>query len=255
MSKIGAKIKKDRKKQIILTIIAARGGSRGIPNKNIRPIAGKPLLAYSILPALSLVKKGLLDRLILTTDSSKIAAIGRRYGVETPFLRPHRLATSKSQMRDVLLHALHWLEKEESYRPDYFMLLQPTAPLREEEDITACLKEIKKSYTDAVIVVSETELASFFIKNGYLKKSFDTPNLKKNTNRQSMPKRYIPIGSTFLVRTKTFLKEKTVFPKKTRFVVCPNWRSVDINSPEDLAIAELLLKNKQKINKFIENFQ
>jgi len=244
-----------KKNPSILAIIAARGGSKGIPNKNIRPLAGKPVIAHTILQAQSLIKKKIISRLIVNTDSPEIATIAKHYHAEIPFLRPHSLAEDRSQVRDVLLHTLIWLKHNENYEPNYLLLLQPTAPLRSESDIIACIKTSHKPNTDAVIGVATTESVSFIEKNGYLKTSPGVPNLKNNTNRQSMSARFIPIGFMFLIKTKVFLKEKTLFPEKTRMTICPNWRAVDLNKPEDLVIAELLLKHQKQIVNQIKNFR
>ncbi|CAA7603172.1 3-deoxy-manno-octulosonate cytidylyltransferase [Acididesulfobacillus acetoxydans] len=119
----------------ILGIIPARGGSKGIPRKNIRLLGGKPLLAWTIEAAL---EAGCLDRLILTTEDEEIAAVGRKYGCEVPFLRPAELAQDSTPGIEPVLHALRWLAEREGYRPDYVLLLQPTSPLRRAEQIREC---------------------------------------------------------------------------------------------------------------------
>ena len=115
----------------VLGIIPARGGSKGIPGKNMRLLGGKPLLAYSIEAARA---SGVIDRLILSTDSEEIAALGREFGAEIPFMRPAELAADDTPMQAVLEHALAGLD-EQGWRAEIVVLLQPTAPLRRPEHI------------------------------------------------------------------------------------------------------------------------
>src|SRR3990167_5226090 len=112
----------------ILGIITARGGSKGVPGKNIKLLGGKPLIAYSIEAA---QKSGVFDRIILTTDDLKIAEVAKKYGCEAPFMRPAELAGDAVQHLPVLRHAVQWLKDNEGYSPDYCMTLQPTSPLPE----------------------------------------------------------------------------------------------------------------------------
>src|SRR3989344_6079471 len=229
---------------IILTLIGARAGSKGIPKKNIRQFCGRPLIAHTITQALTLKKKGVIDRVIVSTESNMIAEIAKQYGAEIPFLRPKRFAGNKSNLTDAIIHLLAKLKHSENYCPDYVLLLQPPSPLREERDITACIQKITaEPKTDAVLTVCPTHALFYHLKpDGTLnlvnKKDF------KGANRQGMPKGYKLNGCfAYIIKYSVLVKEKTFFPKRTKAVVCDAWRSIDLDEPEDWALAEVVYKN------------
>jgi len=239
-------------KNRILFYIQARGGSKRIPNKNIKNFLGKPLIAYAINQALACKIKG---RVIVDTDSKKIAAIAKKYGAETPWLRPAYLASDSAQGVDSLIYLLNRLKKEESYEPDYIIILQITSPLREIEDITDCWKMMQKTKANTILTICPTHPRLY-----YLKKNNDITLVNgseaNSTNVQDWPPAYILNGCfVYIVKTKALLKEKKVITKKTKAVVCPNWRSIDLDNPEDWAMAELICKNKNNIIKKIKNFK
>ena len=136
----------------ILGIITARGGSKGIPGKNIKELAGKPLIAYTIEAANT---SGVFDRIILSTDDEGIANMARRYECEVPFMRPAELAVDTTPHIPVLQHAVSWLKENENYTPDAVMILQPTAPLRTATHIREAASLFKKSGADSVVSVFE----------------------------------------------------------------------------------------------------
>lgn len=135
----------------ILGIITARGGSKGIPGKNIKLLAGKPLIVYTIESA---KEAGVFDRIILSTDDEKIAAVARGYGCQTPFMRPAELARDDTPHVAVLRHAVQWLQDNEKYQPDRVMILQPTAPLRQPFHICEAVDLMQKTGADSVVSVS-----------------------------------------------------------------------------------------------------
>ena len=242
----------------VLAIIPARGNSKGIPNKNIRLFDKKPLISYTINQALNLKKEGFIDRIIVSTDSPKIASVAKKYKAEVPFLRPKNLATSKSNVIDAVLHLLQEIKSKEDYTPDYILLLQTTSPLREEDDVIKCFKKIKSPKTDAVLTICPTHALLYNIDK--LSDSISLVNkkinLKKSSNRQSMPKGYKLNGCfVYLIKHQTLIKEKTFFPKKTKAVICDAWRSIDLDNPSDWALAENTYKNKDKIKKEIEKIE
>src|SRR5690606_26912718 len=134
----------------VLGLIPARGGSKGIPRKNIRLLCGKPLLQYTVEAALGAVR---LTRIILSTDDEEIAEVGRACGVEIPFLRPAELARDDTPTLPVVKHAVQWLETRGEYF-DAICLLQPTNPLRRSEDIDNCIDLLERSHADAVVSVA-----------------------------------------------------------------------------------------------------
>lgn len=237
------------KKKNILVIIPARSGSKRIPNKNIRGFLGKPLIAYTIKQTLSLK---FVDRVIIDTDSPKIAKIARQYGAEVPWLRPAHLARDKSQMVYSILNVLKRLKKEENYVPTHVMILQTTSPLREIQDIEACWKLMKSTKATTVLTICPTHPRLY-----HLKKNKDiflvNGSEKQSTNIQDWKPGYILNGCfVYIIKTPALLREKRVITKKTKAVICPKWRSVDLDVPEDWVLAELLYKNRENIKKKIK---
>lgn len=234
---------------MMLAIIPARAGSERIPNKNIRNFLGRPLIAYTIEQARACA---FIDRIIIDTDSKKIANISKKYGAEVPFLRPAHLATNKANIKDSLLHLLARLKKEENYIPDYILLLQTTSPLREIKDIKNCWTLMKKGGATTVLTVCETHPRLYHVDK---KDNIVLVNgsEKQSTNMQEWPKGYILNGCfVYIVKTAALLKEKAIITKNTKAVICPHWRSVDLDTFEDWALAEYLYKNREKIAKRIK---
>ena len=239
-------------KKEILIWIPARGGSKRIPNKNIRNFLGKPLIAYAIEQGLACPIKG---RVIVDTDSPKIAEISKKYGAEVPFLRPAHLATDKAQGVDSLIYLLNQLKKQENYQPDYVVILQTTSPLREIEDIKACWKMMRETKAATVLTVCPTHPRLY-----YLSKHNDiilaNGSEADSTNTQAWPPAYILNGCfVYIVKAKAFLKERRVITKNTKAVICPKWRSIDLDNPDDWAMAELVYKNRKKLAKKIKKFK
>lgn len=223
-----------------LAIIPARAGSKSIKNKNLANLAGKPLIAYSIKTALNCRK---IDKVIVSTDSEKVAALAKKYGAEIPFIRPKSLAEDKTPMICVLVHALKSIEKLKNLKITNMILLDPTSPFRNNEDIVNCFKTLERPDTDSVVTVCEAEHNPYFvmrkIKNDYL-----TPIIKiKKTimRRQDAPKAYRINAGVYIIKRNIILKNK-IFTSKTRPVIMPPERSVHIDEPMDLEIAEFLLK-------------
>ena len=232
------------KKPKILAIIPARAGSKRIPNKNIRNFLGKPLIAYTIEQAR---KSPIIDRVIVDTDSKKIAKIAKKYGAEAPFLRPSELATATAKAVDAMLHLLNRLKKEENYQPDYVMILQTTSPLRELRDIEECWKLMRSSGATTVLTVCPTHPRLYYMddnKNIILANGSE----KQSTNMQAWRPAYILNGCfVYIIKTSALLKEQSVITKNTKAVICDKWRSVDLDTLEEWALAELLYKNKKNI--------
>ena len=136
----------------VIGLITARGGSKGIPRKNVVNVAGKPLIAWTITAALG---ANVLDRVIVSTDDEEIADIAQKWGAEVPFMRPSGLSNDNSPHVDVLIHAINWLQENEDYFPEYLMLLQPTSPLRTIVDIQKSFALAIDRKADCVISVQE----------------------------------------------------------------------------------------------------
>lgn len=236
-------------KKEVLAIIPARSGSKRIRNKNIRLFCGKPLIAYTILQA---KKNQAIDRVIVDTDSPKIALISKKYGAETPYLRPKNLAGDKAQVIDATIHLLKRLKKDENYEPTHVVILQTTSPLREAKDIDNCWDLMKRTGATTVLTVAPTHPRLYWLdKNKNIILANKTAY--KSTNIQAWRDAYLLNGCfVYIVKTPALLKEKSVITKKTKAVICDKWRSVDLDSPEDWALAELLYKNKEKIKSRIK---
>jgi len=224
-------------------LITARGGSTGLPGKNIKPLIDKPLLAWTIEAALS---SRTLSRVILSTDDDDIAAIGQRYGAEVPFRRPAALATADASHVAVVEHALNWHVQQTAREVEHVMLLQPTSPLRTAEDIDAAAELAHTHRADAVVSVCHVT------QHPYLAKRVDAdgclqafmPTDIGYLRRQVFPQLYYPNGALYWIRTDVFRASQSFFPARTLPYVMPADRSLDIDTPFDFYLAELLLRDR-----------
>ncbi len=228
------------KNKKILAIIPARAGSKRLPGKNILELVGKPLIAWSIEAGLG---SKYIDKLIVSTDSKKIASIAKKRDAEVPFMRPKVLSSDTATSYDVVEHALK--RYKDSF--DLIILLQPTSPLRTSGDIDAALELFMKKKASAVVSVCETEhsplLCNVLPKDMSMNRFLKT-NLKK-TRSQELPTYYRINGGIYIADVKKFLKEKTFFlSKKIYAYVMPKERSVDIDSAFDLILTKALLDDK-----------
>lgn len=227
------------KNKKIIGIIPARGGSKGIPNKNIINICGKPLIGYTIEEAL---KSDYLDKVIVSTDDEKIRDAALEYGAEVPFIRPDFLSEDTSKTIDVVLHALDFFKKKgEEY--DYVVLLQPTSPLRKSEDIDDAINRLMDNNNESLVSVCEVEQNPVImrtIKNGKLHEviNFDGDNLR----RQNLPVFYIFNGAIYINSIKMLYNEKTFVNDDTLSYIMEKNKSVDIDEPVDILIVESILK-------------
>ncbi len=224
----------------IVGVIAARGGSKSIPKKNIAPVGGKPLIAWTVEAALACRS---LARVIVTTDDAEIGAVARRFGAEVPFLRPPELAQDDTPSIDVMVHAIRWLERHERYRPDYLMLLQPTSPLRSAEDMERAVQIAQETDADSVVGVSPAHDHPYWTKSisedGTLVDYVPIAHLP--VRRQDLPAAYVLNGAMFLTRREVLLAQRTFCPGNTRALVIPQERGLDIDSAWDLSLADWIL--------------
>jgi N-acylneuraminate cytidylyltransferase/CMP-N,N'-diacetyllegionaminic acid synthase len=236
------------KSKKVLAIISARGGSKRIPDKNIRNFSGKPLIAYTILQAKDC---GFIDRVIVDTDSPKIAEVARKFGAETPWLRPKELAQDKSKVVDSVLYNLRRLKDAENYQPDYVIVLSVTSPLREKEDIIDCWAMMQNTNASTVLTICPTHPKFYYLDK---KQNIILVNgsEKKSPNTQSWRPGYLLNNFLYIVKTSSLIKEKTIITKNTKAVICPHWRSVDVDTTEDWALAECIYENRQKVVKKIK---
>lgn len=223
----------------IVGIIPARGGSKGIHRKNIRKLNKKPLIFYSISEA---KKSKFLSKVVVSTEDIQIANVAKKFNA-CVIKRPKKLATDKSQSIDTIKHVIHFLEKQNKSKIDIIVFLQPTSPLRTTEDIDKAISKFIKSKSDSLISVSETTHSPYFMYS--LKGNFLKPLLKTSTKskrRQDMPKTFQINGAIYITSRELILKRNTVFGKKILPYVMDIEKSVDIDSPLDLILAEHLLK-------------
>jgi len=226
----------------VLGVIPARGGSKAIPRKNLTLLAGKPLLAYTC----ELAREAkTLTRIILSTDDEAIAAYGRRLHVEVPFLRPKALAADETPMLDVLEHAVKTLREQEGYQADIVVLLQPTSPLRKGEDIDRAVRLLKRHRADSVVSVVEVPhqfnpVSLLKVQSGSLVPFLNGPLVLR---RQDKPALYARNGPAVLAVWRRVLEEqRSLYGDVCLPFVMPPERSVDIDTPFDLALAEFLLR-------------
>ncbi len=229
----------------ILGLIPARGGSKAIPRKNISPVAGRPLLAYTCDAALASQR---LTRVILSTDDSAIAEVGRQCGVEVPFLRPADLAQDDTPMLSVLQHVLTVLQETESYRPEVLVLLQPTSPLRRAEHIDAAIDILLKTGADSVVSVVEVPHQFNPVSLMHLEEERLAPFLEGPPilRRQDKPHVYARNGPAVLVvRREVLLAKKSLYGDDCRPMIMDAAASIDIDGPLDLDFATFLLTRRE----------
>lgn len=235
----------------ILAIIPARGGSKGIPRKNIRPLADKPLIAWTILAAKA---SRYITRVICSTDDADISNTALTYGAEVPFLRPDHLAVDLSTDVDFLTHALQWLETHESYHPDIVIRLPPTSPLRTAAQIDEGVETLlAHPEADACRPITEAPKHPYKMwrvaedtvyLEPFLPASFTQMEEPYNLPRQLLPKAYIHTGAMDIMRTDTILKLKSTSGKKMTYFFMPLEDSVNIDHQLDFELAELLMKKR-----------
>lgn len=224
----------------VLALITARGGSKGIPGKNIKVLDGKPLLAWSIEAA---VASSSVGRIVVSTDDEQVAEIGRAWGAETPFVRPTELAGDGSSHIDALVHAIEWLDANEGYRPEYVLTLQPTSPLRTAADIDAACAIAEANDADAVVGVEETHHHPFLVRKigpgGRLEEFMRTDI--EYLRRQDLPAAYALNGAIFLNRRESLLRDRTFEPTAAYPYVMPADRSMQIDTPWDWFLMERVM--------------
>lgn len=229
----------------ILAVITARGGSKRVPGKNIRPIAGKPLLAWTIEAARAC--GGRLQAVVLSTDDAEIASVGRQYGAEVPFIRPAELAGDTAGSLAVVQHAVRFVEARDNVRMDWVLLLQPTSPLRTSGDIEAAIDLAAAEACDSVVAVTEMPVHPVFAKkidaDGLLKPFLlEEP---EGLRRQDVgPPAYIRNGAVYLTRWDVLMEQNSIYGARIRPCVMPAERSVDIDTELDFRLAELLLDDR-----------
>jgi CMP-N,N'-diacetyllegionaminic acid synthase len=221
----------------VLQIIPARGGSKGIPRKNMALIGGKPLVDFAFQAALAAKIPG---RICLSTDDDDIRKFGLDRGAEVPFLRPSELAQDDSSTISVVQHALDWYEKKESFFPDSIILLQPTCPFRTANNIAEAYRLFQETKADALISVNAVhDHPCEYIEKKDGSFSFIMPPPEK-PGRQNFPKVYFINGAIYIARTAYVTKTKRFFDRFAQLYVMARHESLDIDEPFDLEFANWL---------------
>lgn len=227
----------------ILCIIPARGGSKGIPKKNIIDVCGKPLIAYTIEPALEVLKQGYIDKVIVSTDSEEIAEVAKSYGAEVPFLRPESISGDKAKSVEFMEHALLHYEAK-GIRYDAVLLLQPTSPLRDASDLIKALKMYKESTNDSLISSYEEEYINDLViykldKDG--KTSIPvSPLHNKGVRRQDHGSTYVRNGCIY-ISSANLIKNGFVIGEQPLMYIMDKNKSVNVDTVEDLELLRKLL--------------
>jgi CMP-N-acetylneuraminic acid synthetase len=231
------------REHVVVCVIPARGGSKGLPGKNIKILCGKPLIAHTIEQA---KQSKYIDRVIVSTEDEEIAKTSLEYGAEVPFMRPMALAGDSSSTVDVLLHAIHWLENTDSYPFDILVLLHVTTPLRSVDDIDRSIALVVEEKADNVISVAEAHRNPYFNMVEINSDGYAALAKQGNfTTRQAAPMIY-DMNSSIYVWWKELLKEKKkIFLDKTRIHVMPKERSIDIDDHIDFKIAEMMMAERK----------
>ena len=224
----------------VLAMIPARGGSNGIKNKNIYPLCGKPLIAYSIESAKS---SKYIDDVVVSTDSKAIAEVAKKYGASVPFLRPAELATDTSKSIDAIIHAIKWF-KDHGEMFDILILLQPTSPLRTVEEIDGALEKFIDKAEKPLVSISEVDDNPIFMRtireDGSMEKLLDLPS---TIRRQDM-KTYYRVNGSIYINKIIELNENSSLNDNIIPYIVKTENAVDIDESKDIFLAEWYLKQK-----------
>lgn len=232
-------------------MIFARGGSKGIPNKNLQVVAGKSLLERAIETAQAVAG---LDRVIVSTDSKEIASAAKDAGAEVPFIRPHYLADDMSAEWLSWQHAMSFLRESEGVAPSAMVSIPTTSPLRLASDIDACITAYQLGDWDAIVTVAEAQRSPYFNMvsidpSGQASIAVQLPT--SYVRRQDSPKLYDLCTVAYVVRSEFIFQSETLWSGRVGAVVVPQERALDIDTPFDLRLAQLLLGNNTAPNRVL----
>lgn len=228
----------------VLAIIPARGGSKGLPGKNIKTLHGKPLIAWTIEKA---KKSKYIDVVVVSTDDIKTANIARQYGAEVPFLRPSEYATDTASTYDVLRHTINYYREVLGQEFQYTVLLEPTSPLREDEDIDRTLSALHKSeanFDSAVTVGVVTEHPAIMKK---LSENRITPyckELKQELRRQDNEAAFYPYGVVYAAKTSELLSQNTFYTERCMGIPIKRYQNYEIDDIYDFCCVEAVMKRE-----------
>ena len=237
------------KDKTFLAVIPARGGSKGLPRKNIKNLCGKPLIAWSIEAGL---RSKYIDEVMVTTDDEEIAKISKEFGANVPFLRPKELASDTATTFDAIKHTIDFYKDTYKKTYDYIILLEPTSPLREKEDIDNMIKKMVENEKNADSLISIGEVHEH---PSIMKKILDgrlvnyCHELKAHSRRQDNDKAYFPYGVGYIVKTDVLLKEKTFYTKKNTFFEIKRYQCYEIDDIYDFLAIENIMQFEWGVQK------
>lgn len=226
-----------------IAVIPARGGSKGLPGKNIRLFCGKPLITWTIKAA---IQSACFSRVLVTTDCEKIAAVAQDAGAEVPFIRPPQYATDSATTVDTVIHLCDALQLEDN---DWICLLQPTSPLR---DANLIKKSVQHIGANSVVSVNVFKLGADWLLRQDTHGNLAKPKAQASTSRQTAVPHYYPNGSIYWIELKGLRRNKSFFAEPIFPFVVPTWQSMDIDSLEDFIVAEIIKNSEAKIRE-VEN--
>lgn len=223
----------------IIAIVPARSGSKGLPRKNVYPLAGRPLIAWTLEAA---KKSKYIDRLIVSTDDSEIMEAAKAHGVEVPFRRPPELSGDSTPGIEAILHALSAVGQ--GY--DYVVLLQPTSPLRLAEDIDACIELCYESGAPSVVSITEADKNPYWMYRMTEERRLEPlfPEESRIANRQELPKAYHENGAVYVAECEWLNRTRSLETEETLGYIMPRERSIDIDIKMDILVAEKILSTK-----------
>ncbi len=227
----------------ILGMIPARGGSKGLPGKNVRPLLGKPLIAWTIEQAKASV---CLDETIVSTDDPEIAQVAEQFEMPVPFTRPEKLAADQALIIDTILYTLDWYEQQGKIF-DYFALMEPTSPLRGEGDIDRGLSSLIDNQENADSLMY---LGRVVLQNPYMAKKIDEKGLirpffesfRAEGRRQELPKAYIPYGVLYASKVSALREYGTFYQPRTMPLVTQRWQNYEVDDIYDFLCVEAVMK-------------
>ncbi len=235
----------------VLAIIPARGGSKGLPGKNLRPLSGRPLVAWPVGTALGCKS---IDRVIISTDDPEIAEAARRAGAEVPFLRPTHLADDAASSMDVIMHALDSLASlGQEY--EYVVLLEPTSPLTESGDVEDALSLLRESREKADAIVGICRIESTHPEYDVRRNSvglispYAAPDFKSLRRRQDIEELYFLEGSLYISSVEAFRRHRTFYHDRTLGFEVPRWKSIEVDDIFDFIMIEAVLQHRDEILK------
>ncbi len=231
----------------VIAIIPARGGSRGLPGKNIRPLCGKPLLAWSIQSAL---KSRYVDEVLVSTDADEIANIAIAFGAQAPFRRPAELAGDNATTLAAVEHALDFYRERLRRQFDLLVLLEPTSPLRQDSDVDTMLESLTGNWDrfDSIVSIGEVrEHPSLMkrIKDASIEPYCD--GLEQTTRRQDNPPAYFPYGVAYIVKVPILLEERKFFSRRCSYHVLKRYQGYEIDDLYDFMCVEAIMKHEWEL--------